>query len=267
MQPKEVRRYRAGQRPTWDKVEKEQNQFEKKVSLGTKEVVEDVPDSRLSRLEKAQTDPQSDRLSRHKRIIEEAAVLAEDDPAGAPEEGAANEALNAFNEEREKEMNLEGRRQRARQQHQDEQEELPVEENEDADDDMSSEEEESESPEDWDQFMPSSRPKIQPKFVMKGKRQTIQEKDSAAKEELKLKEEKEKQIQERKERTKQILVEAMEREKVAKSTDNGEEVAITDDEDDEETQLKEYELWKRRELMRIKREHDEREKFKVESLR
>jgi len=83
-----------------------------------------------------------------------------------------------------------------------------------------------------------------------------------------LKEEKEKQIKERKERTRMALREAIERERTSKSQAgaDGEEIVLTDDDDDEETQQKEYELWKLRELVRIRRERDDREKWRLERL-
>jgi len=59
-------------------------------------------------------------------------------------------------------------------------------------------------------------------------------------------------------------LEAIEREKTSKIIE--EEVVLTDDDEDEQTQQKEYELWKLRELVRIRRERDDREKWRLERL-
>jgi len=144
-------------------------------------------------------------------------------------------------------------------------EELPIEpdeeENEREEEESSSVDDSEGEPDQWNVGVAN---KLQPRFVKKEKRQTITEKEILLqKEEEKLKEDKEKAAKERKERTRQLLKEAIEREKTTKPV---EEVVLTDDDDNEETQQKEYELWKLRELVRIRRERDEREKWRLERL-
>jgi len=162
---------------------------------------------------------------------------------------------------------LKKRRLKAREQRESENDnqELPYE----PDDEVENEEEEestsvSDSEEAQDQWNVGVVNRLVPRFVKKEKRQTISEKEQLQKEEERLKEEKEKALKERKDRTRQLLKEAIEREKTSKIIE--EEVVLTDDDDDEATQQKEYELWKLRELVRIRRERDEREKWRLERL-
>jgi len=208
-------------------------------------------------------------LQRHRRIIQDASVVVEDTPeiSKIEPEKISNVPVVVLPEIIED--TLDKRRQNARikkNASDDEDQELPLEVEEDIEnDEESSSVSGSDSEggkEDWDQFAPSKVPK--PRFIKKEKRQTIQEKEQAQKEEERIKEEKEKQIQEKKERTKHLLKEAMERERTALKVE--EEIAVSDDDDDEETQQNEYELWKLRELVRIRRERDEREKWRLERL-
>jgi len=162
---------------------------------------------------------------------------------------------------------IEKRRLKAREQRESENDnqELPYE----PDDEVENEEEEestsvSDSEEAQDQWNVGVVNRLVPRFVKKEKRQTISEKEQLQKEEERLPTTNEKALKERKDRTRQLLKEAIEREKTSKIIE--EEVVLTDDDDDEATQQKEYELWKLRELVRIRRERDEREKWRLERL-
>jgi len=265
-QPKEVKRYRAGRRPIWDQeVSKTDKSTQKRETPQT----DKTTDNRLARLEQINDiGDEQERLDRHRRIIQEAAVIM-----GEDEEISKEFKISAtINEKDGGEEDLEKRRERARfkKQTSDEEDvqELPMEadeDNENEEESSSVSESDSGEEEEWDQFMPSRGPRLQPRFVKKEKRQTIVEKEQIQKEIDKMKEDKDKQTKERKERTRILLKEAVERERSNKI--NGEEeVALTDDDDDKETQHKEYELWKLRELVRIRRERDEREKYRLERL-
>jgi len=238
-------------------------------------------DSRLSRLETVDVGNEQERLQRHRRIIQEASVLIEEEnngsvPSEAPVKSQDEELTNQVSSltirgTNEPMDDIEKRRLKARQNAQasDDEvvaEELPLEpddeqENENESSSVSDSEGE-EEPEQWDQF--TRAPRLQPRFVKKEKRQTVAEKEQIQKEEERLKEEKDKQIKERKERTRILLKEAIERDKSTKIVE--EEIVITDDDDDEETQQKEYEIWKLRELVRIRRERDDREKWRLERI-
>jgi microfibrillar-associated protein 1 len=144
-------------------------------------------------------------------------------------------------------------------------EELPYEPDDEVENDEENESSSvSDSEEAQDQWNVGVVNRLLPRFVKKEKRQTISEKEQLQKEEERLKEEKEKAVKERKDRTRQLLKEAIEREKTSKIIE--EEVVLTDDDENEETQQKEYELWKLRELVRIRRERDDREKWRLERL-
>jgi len=258
-----VKRYRAGRRPIWDQeVSKTDKSSQKREAPPRDKAV----DNRLARLEQINDiGDEQERLTRHRRIIQEAAVIV-----GESEEVDNQvQVSNPIIEKQSEEEDLEKRRDRARQKKQvsddEEGQELPMEADEDKEneEESSSVSESDSEEEDWNQFTTNRGPRLQPRFVKKEKRQTIVEKEQVQKEMEKLKDDKEKQTKDRKERTRTLMKEARER---SNNTNGEEEVALTDDDDDEETQHKEYELWKFRELVRIRRERDEREKWRLERL-
>jgi len=167
-QPKEVKRYRAGQRPLWDQDSNKLTDKSSKKSEYARER-DKTADNRLARLENDIGDEQ-ERLSRHRRIIEEAAVITAGDSDNATNEA---KSYGGMAEKDDKEEDLEKRRERARKQkgesdNDDQVEELPVENDENEDDEESSSVSESDSgEEDWDQFMPSRGPRLVPRFVKK----------------------------------------------------------------------------------------------------
>jgi len=274
-QPAKVKRYRAGKPPLWD------SQALSKISVPEKTQKRDTPkekpDTRLARIETLELGDEQERLQRHRRIIHEASVIDTDtNPEDVPLESltlsdqnhdskpsvnVAQRLLPSENSE-----DIEKRRMKAREHAENgAEEELPYEPDDEVENDEENESSSvSDSEEAQDQWNVGVVNRLLPRFVKKEKRQTISEKEQLQKEEERLKEEKEKAVKERKDRTRQLLKEAIEREKTSKIIE--EEVVLTDDDENEETQQKEYELWKLRELVRIRRERDDREKWRLERL-
>jgi len=116
---------------------------------------------------------------------------------------------------------------------------------------------------DWRLFTPSSRPAIQPRFVSKEKRLTIVDKEKIAKEDENKSHLKDKELEERKNRILDQLktnnADAPEKEIEM------EEDVDTDDEGPEE-QKREFDEWRLRELQRVRRDKEEREKMKNEQM-
>ncbi|UKK02626.2 microfibrillar-associated protein [Theileria orientalis] len=96
-----------------------------------------------------------------------------------------------------------------------------------------------------------------PIFVPKGSRTTESEKEQLRKEELLRKQNEKKRLQERKRDTKEMIIK-----KVQELEDEQEEAEEELIDDTDNLDEKEYELWKIRELKRILRDKEEREKFK-----
>jgi microfibrillar-associated protein 1 len=112
---------------------------------------------------------------------------------------------------------------------------------------------------DGDEFF-DDEPVLDLKFVQKERRNTIVTEEDVERE----KEEKEeRELEEWEERRKRTMM--MMKEKVAEEEDDDASADISSsEEDDEETRQKEFELWKLRELRRIKREFEDIEKHKEE---
>jgi microfibrillar-associated protein 1 len=236
---------------------------------------EQVPDRRLSRISQSQNQSgdQDERMQRHKRIIQEAEIVGVD-----VEEEEETDLLDrnpsSFGgiEETEEDavmMRNERLRRAMRQQEDDDNAGfLPLIDEEDFEgdgDEDSSEgdsDDDSEDGNDWGTFAP--RAAIQPRFVNKEKRVTVIDKEKAAKEEEAKKLQKVRQLDARKIRT----LEQLKGTEIIEGTDGEivmEEEVDTDEEGPAEKQI-EFDEWRLRELQRVRRDREEREKMKQEQL-
>ena len=130
------------------------------------------------------------------------------------------------------------------------------------------EEEESEYVTDSDSDDVTERILQKPVFVPKAKRATILEAEEKAKEEeLKIKK-KQEELEERKKQTRALVAESIRREEERKegetATDQDSDAGLPDDFDDEDDEA-EYEAWKLREMSRLKRDAEERERDALEA--
>lgn len=102
-------------------------------------------------------------------------------------------------------------------------------------------------------------------FLTRSERETILERDKKIEEEEKLEELRLQQLEERKVESLQMLktqleMDAKELKDMEEEADRDERV---DSDEEEEDEAKEYELWKQRELLRIKRDKEEREAYVI----
>ena len=116
-----------------------------------------------------------------------------------------------------------------------------------------------------------SRPMLKPVFVAASKRETVKEREILEAEELAIRERKAKRLEERKEESRALLIEAVRKEEEG-TFDKAVEFADLPDDNDEVDELEEFDLWKLRELKRVRREReeaaaDERERAEIERRR
>eukprot|EP00897_Mesotaenium_endlicherianum_P003419 jgi/Mesen1/3104/ME000184S02165 len=257
-----VKRYWPGKAPDW--AEEQEEEPENKALEPSEIVRQDVrksfkEDSRLRRLAESRRD-RDEAVANHREIraAEIVSTREEERRASRREE---EEDLE------EDEDAIEERRRRAREKalQRQQEEELAKEEEEEEDEEESEYETDSEDE-------GGGITLIKPVFVPKSERETVAEKEKLEAEEEAMQEAVKRRLEERKVETKQIVVEKIREEEVIEKNrevdGDGEDV----DTDDEINEADEYELWKSRELGRLRRDREEREamvkeKEEVERLR
>jgi len=265
-----VSRYRAGKAPQWAEGVDE-GPVAEIVSTASGIKIEQKYDPRLARLQHTHVNKEealSRRRERRDEVVAEVVSVAS--PQNQEEEGRIQ--VNIKEEHivgdilQDEDDDADVRRERARIAYlrKKEEEELAEAEKEAADDEEEEEEEsEYETDSDYDEF--SSRPTIQPVFVRKQDRETIEERDRRIAEEEEFEKARLEQLEERKKDSERLVKEELEREKeaMARAVEEGEEEKIDSDEESED-EAKEYELWKQREISRIKRDREERDSYEKE---
>jgi microfibrillar-associated protein 1 len=218
-----------------------------------------VEDRRLQRLQQMQVEVSEDRIKRRVRTVEAAEVVEPEVLEPKQRVVAAPEVL--MEEQDDTVSSRQSRLAKAKQAIKEE-EELPVsEEEEDLSEEDSSEEDTSSSDDEWGL---GSRPAIQPRFISKDQRNTIKKEEDEEEELQKHKEEKARILEEKRERTLQQLREFKEREIEAEEMKAKDEIDVNTDDEGEEEQQREFEMWKLRELQRIKRDREQREAARLE---
>ncbi|GMH42707.1 hypothetical protein BSKO_10626 [Bryopsis sp. KO-2023] len=256
--PTKVKRYWPGRAPDWAQEEDEEavlaNQRRDQVAAP---VVVSKADPRLKRLA-VSDDVAGNEEVEHRRVRRK----LEDDSGDLVVEAPVKDELEEHEEdeivENEDEM-LDRRmalRQRLLETRQNEEGLLPEEEEEEEDDDEDMESE-WETDSDDEQL---GRRLIKPVFVPKDERETIAEKERMEEEEEHEWETRKVQLDERKKETKEIVMEKIRQEDAAlRNRVELPKAAAEIDTDDEKDVEKEFEIWKKRELTRIKREKDQLE--------
>lgn len=171
--------------------------------------------------------------------------------------------------EQEQEDEASSRRARARQKFQQRQvdektqdkEEAPAEPEEEEEGEGDSSEYETDT--DDDDYLTSSRPLLKPVFVSKKARQTVEERKRLEADKQALEDELETRAKERKKQSRMLVIEEVKREEemaeTAQQEELGEEVLPPDDDDENDDE--EFQKWKIRELMRIKRDKEKQEEY------
>ncbi|XP_010420519.1 PREDICTED: microfibrillar-associated protein 1-like isoform X2 [Camelina sativa] len=256
-----VRRYWPGKAPEWaEEAEDDDNvrmqtvsvldrAFPKNDDLG----VSRKDDPRLRRLAQTRVEDRDEVRADHRRIRKAKVVSTEEEEERNQEDR---------DDDDDDEDALEERRRRIREKNlkraQEEAALLPLEE-EDELQEEEEEEEESEYETDSEDGMPGIA-MIKPVFVPKSERDTIAERERLEAEEEALEELAKRKLEMRKVETKQIVVEEVRKDEEIRKNMLLEEANIGDVEtDDELNEAEEYEVWKTREIGRIKRERDARE--------
>jgi microfibrillar-associated protein 1 len=271
-----AKRYRPGVVPEFARGEGDESVSGSGVFAAASRVVSKEPvfDRRLSRINQSQNQggDQDERMQRHKRIIQEAEIVGVDVEEEETETFDRNPS-STFGVEQTEEDAISMRNERLRRAMKQQEEDdnagfLPLIDEEDFDgdgDEDSSEDESGEDSEegnDWGTFAP--RAAIQPRFVNKEKRVTVIDKEKAAKEEEAKKLQKVRQLDARKIRT----LEQLKGTEVVEGADGEivmEEDVDTDEEGPAEKQI-EFDEWRLRELQRVRRDREEREKMKQDQM-
>eukprot|EP01129_Flabellula_baltica_P005687 TRINITY_DN2072_c1_g2_i1.p1 TRINITY_DN2072_c1_g2~~TRINITY_DN2072_c1_g2_i1.p1 ORF type:complete len:400 (+),score=141.12 TRINITY_DN2072_c1_g2_i1:28-1200(+) len=253
--------YRRGERPELPTEETKPNEesydLKKIISSQNQEepvlsnLERELEDTRLRRLREAQSSQtqggsHSDLRSRRQRIAE---VIEDDEDEGQV-------------------VTVTGRRGRGRVAESSDDEDdmgaMPVTEEDDgmaveesSESESSYETETDEEDDDMDMF---DEPVVELKFVRKDRRKTVKTEDEIAEEKAEQEEREKEDLEERRKRTLVLLKQKV----VEEESEDSSFDFSSSEEDDEETKQKEFELWKLRELRRIKREFEEIEAHKME---
>uniref|UniRef100_A0A7S0NCT5 Micro-fibrillar-associated protein 1 C-terminal domain-containing protein n=1 Tax=Hanusia phi TaxID=3032 RepID=A0A7S0NCT5_9CRYP len=252
-------RWRAGKAPEINDNDDEQLDLDEKPK---KEEVHDVqPDLTDRRLRRLAEGRKEGVIGTRQREVVEAEVVVGDEDTPAKEEPMD------MSESDDDEDKLEARRERLRQialerrKEEEEEDAMPVEEEEEA-------EQKGESSSSWEYESESEseddRKLIKPVFISKQKRDTIEEKNKIYEEEQAEEEARLKRMEERRQETRQIVAEALLKEKkmqLERTTRQARE--LTESEGNEDV---EYDKWRIRELTRLKRDREEREKWEREKV-
>ncbi|KAL6530356.1 hypothetical protein OROHE_014709 [Orobanche hederae] len=209
-------------------------------------------DPRLRRLAQSRVDNRDEVREDHRRIRQAEIISTVEEE---------NMRLEGMEMEDEEEDALEEKRRRIKekllQRRQEEAALLPEEEEDEAEEDEE-EEEESEYETDSDEEM-TGIAMVKPVFVPKSERVTIAERERLEAEEKALEEKVRKRIEERKRETKEIVVDKIKEDmEIQKNLESEANIADVDT-DDDVNEAEEYEVWKAREIARIKRDRDVKE--------
>eukprot|EP00026_Physarum_polycephalum_P002924 Phypoly_transcript_02933.p1 GENE.Phypoly_transcript_02933~~Phypoly_transcript_02933.p1 ORF type:complete len:431 (-),score=135.11 Phypoly_transcript_02933:86-1378(-) len=275
-----VGRYWPGKAPEWAEEQQEDSDEENEEVQAPPTgpiKVERKSDRRLERLQEGASVDKEEALRRRRdrEVVAEIVSVAkkeEDDdarPGRRPNRDTVAEIVSIKTElpDEEEDDDADARRERARQQYlkqkTEDDEAMPVEEVEEEKEEESEEESEYETDSDYDEW--SNRPTIQPVFVKKQARETIAERDKMLEEEEKLEELRIQEAKLRKKETITMIRDENERERIAmEMAEKGADDERIESDEEEEDEAKEYELWKQRELARIKRDREEREAMEKE---
>lgn len=255
-----VKRYWPGKAPEWADEGDDDEDVRMQRAVAVERAFPKLEDSdiarkddrRLRRLAESRIENREEIRADHRRIRQAEIISTEEEEFGKQE----------TRDEEEDEDALEERRSRIREKNlkraQEEAALLPVEEEEEQEDEEE-EEEESEYETDSEEEMPGMA-MVKPVFVPKAERDTIAERERLEAEEQALEELAKRKLEIRKKETKQIVVEEVRKDQEIQRNMELEDANIADvDTDDEMNEAEEYEVWKTREIARIKRERDARE--------
>jgi microfibrillar-associated protein 1 len=251
-----VKIYRRGEVPTFVNQHDEKKDEDFKIgqqqtndNFSIDELQKQINDRRLQRLQSKSADKKEDRIERRRQLIAE---IIEDTPNNNNEK---EEVVDDLRFERLKIARMKAEEEKNTG-------ELPLEDEEDHAMEHIASSSESESSSDGDEGDFPMEPVLELKFVPKTRRTTIKTEDQIKVEEEIDGEKKKKEVNERKQRTIDLIKNQVE---VDNNTEEKDEFDFSSsEEDNEETQQREFELWKLRELFRLKREYKELEEHRTE---
>ncbi|XP_010474045.1 PREDICTED: microfibrillar-associated protein 1-like [Camelina sativa] len=230
-----VKRYWPGKAPEWAEEEKEED-----VAIHKVFVLDWKDDPRLRRLAQARTENREQVIADHRRIRQAEIISTDQEEEELRNQETRDEEEDEERRRRIKEENLE------RNQEEDVQEE----------EELQDEDEDEYETDDSEEETMHVHAMIKPFYVRKAARDTIAERKRLEAEVEAFKELAKKKLEIRKIETKQIVVEELKKdEEILKNMLLEEDVET----DDETNEAEEYEVWRTRELARIKRERDARE--------